>query len=67
MASKRARWELDRDAAPVVVALREGGLLANATAKTVVRLLPPLVVEAAHVDEAVGRIDAVLGRVGSGQ
>ncbi|MFN8061521.1 MAG: acetylornithine/succinylornithine family transaminase [Vicinamibacterales bacterium] len=59
--------ELDRDAAPVVVALREGGLLANATAKTVVRLLPPLVVEAAHVDEAVGRIDAVLGRVGSGQ
>ncbi|MGQ0645680.1 MAG: aminotransferase class III-fold pyridoxal phosphate-dependent enzyme, partial [Elusimicrobiota bacterium] len=34
--------ELDRPCAPVVQACREGGLLVNCTAESVVRLLPPL-------------------------
>jgi predicted acetylornithine/succinylornithine family transaminase len=52
--------ELDRPAAPVVDAAREGGLLVNATAKTVVRLLPPLTITETEVDEAVSRLDAAL-------
>lgn len=59
---KGLMWGLDleSEAAPVVVAARELGLLVNATAKTVVRLLPPLVVEPAHVDEAVLILDQAL-------
>jgi len=53
--------DLDRPAAAVVDAAREGGLLVNATAKTVVRLLPPLTITETEVDEAVSRLDAALG------
>jgi len=52
--------DLDRPAASVVDAAREGGLLVNATAKTVVRLLPPLTITETEVDEAVRRLDAAL-------
>ena len=45
--------DLDRPAAAVVDAAREGGLLVNATAKTVVRLLPPLTITETEVDQAV--------------
>jgi acetylornithine/N-succinyldiaminopimelate aminotransferase len=49
--------EIDRPASEVVDAARPLGLLINATAKTVVRLLPPLTVTAAEIDEAMDRLD----------
>ena len=39
------------------------GVIVNRTAETVVRLLPPLVITEAEVDEALGRLDAALGAV----
>jgi acetylornithine/N-succinyldiaminopimelate aminotransferase len=55
---------LDRPAAEVVDAARPLGLLVNATAKTVVRLLPPLTVTAAEVDEAVATLDRAFANLG---
>jgi len=55
-----AGLDLDRDAAPVVAAALERGLLINRTSTTVVRLLPPFIVTNAHVDEAVGILDEVM-------
>lgn len=52
--------ELDRPAAPVVEAALERGLLINRTADTVLRLLPPYVVDAAEVDEMAMLLDAAL-------
>ena len=57
--------ELDRPAADIVDAARPLGLLINATAKTVVRLLPPLTVTAAEIDEAVERLDRAFAAVGA--
>jgi acetylornithine/N-succinyldiaminopimelate aminotransferase len=57
--------ELSRDAAPVVPAALERGVIVNRTATTVVRLLPPLVITDAEADEALGRLDAALGDVGA--
>jgi predicted acetylornithine/succinylornithine family transaminase len=59
--------DLDRDAAAVVPAALERGLVVNRTADTVVRLLPPLVITEADVDEALGRLEAALIAVGGGQ
>jgi acetylornithine/N-succinyldiaminopimelate aminotransferase len=59
--------ELKRDAAPVVPAALAQGVIVNRTADTVVRLLPPLVITEAEVDEALGRLDAALGAVGAGE
>ena len=42
-----------------MAALRSG-LLVNRTAERVVRMLPPLTVTAAEIDEAVGMLDAAL-------
>jgi len=47
----------------VVTALRENGLLAVAAGENVVRLLPPLTITEAEIDEAVGRLDAALGEI----
>ena len=47
---------LDRDAGPVVDACRERGLLVVTAGSDVLRLLPPLVVTADEVDEALGVI-----------
>lgn len=55
--------EIDRPAAAVVEAARPLGLLVNATAKTVVRLLPPLTIQEADVDLAVSRLETALARV----
>jgi predicted acetylornithine/succinylornithine family transaminase len=55
--------ELDRDAAPVVPAALERGVVVNRTAEKVVRLLPPLVITEADALEALGRLDAALGAV----
>ena len=57
--------QLTRDATSVVPAALERGVVVNRTAETVVRLLPPLVITEADVDEALGRLDAALGVVGA--
>jgi predicted acetylornithine/succinylornithine family transaminase len=57
--------ELNIDAAPVVDGARANGLLVNRTAEKVVRMLPPLTVTAAEIDEAVGILDGVLADVRS--
>jgi acetylornithine/N-succinyldiaminopimelate aminotransferase len=59
--------ELDRPASEVVEAARPLGLLANATAKTVVRLLPPLTVTSAEIDEAVSTLDRAFRARAGGQ
>jgi acetylornithine/N-succinyldiaminopimelate aminotransferase len=51
---------LDRAAAPVVDACRERGLLVLTAGADVLRLLPPLVVTEAEVDEALAILGAVL-------
>ncbi|MGE0703067.1 MAG: aspartate aminotransferase family protein [Vicinamibacterales bacterium] len=58
-------WGLDltRDAAPVVPAALERGVIVNRTAGTVVRLLPPLIINAADADLALDRLEAALGAV----
>jgi predicted acetylornithine/succinylornithine family transaminase len=58
--------ELDRPAAPVVEAALERGLLINRTADSVLRLLPPYVVQSAEVDQMAGLLDAALGAVAKG-
>jgi acetylornithine/N-succinyldiaminopimelate aminotransferase len=57
--------ELNRDAAPIVPAALERGVIVNRTADTVVRLLPPLILTEADAAEALGRLDAALGAVGA--
>jgi len=51
---------LDRDAAPVVDECRARGLLVLTAGPDVLRLLPPLVVTEAEVDEALGVLREVL-------
>ena len=58
--------ELSRDAAPVVPAGLARGVVVNRTAETVVRLLPPLIITEAEVDEGLARLDAALGAVEAG-
>jgi acetylornithine/N-succinyldiaminopimelate aminotransferase len=55
--------ELARPAAPVVEAALERGLLINRTADTVLRLLPPYIVESGDVDQMAVVLDAALGTV----
>ena len=58
--------DLDRPAAPVVEAALEQGLLVNRTAETVIRLLPPYIITAAEIDEAIGLLDTALNAVVGG-
>ena len=58
--------ELDKPAAPVVEAALERGLLINRTADTVLRLLPPYIVEAADIEQMAAVLDAALGAVARG-
>ena len=55
--------ELTVDAAPVVEAALKAGLLVNRTAERVVRMLPPLTVTAAEIEEAAGILDGALRSV----
>jgi acetylornithine/succinyldiaminopimelate/putrescine aminotransferase len=55
--------DLDGPAAPVVDAARARGLLVNGTARTVVRMLPPLTITEREIDEAIDRLDAALAEV----
>jgi acetylornithine/N-succinyldiaminopimelate aminotransferase len=52
---------LRADAAPVVTAAFDRGLLVNRTAATVVRLLPPYVVTERDVNDAVRLLDEAMG------
>ncbi len=52
--------ELDRDARPFVEAALREGIVANATADRVLRLLPPLVVTAEEVDRALAVFEKIL-------
>jgi predicted acetylornithine/succinylornithine family transaminase len=52
--------DLQRDASPIVNAALERGLLINRTANTVVRLLPPYVIDDQHVDQAVHILEEIL-------
>jgi acetylornithine/N-succinyldiaminopimelate aminotransferase len=51
------------DSTPVIDLARERGLLLNRTDTTVVRMLPPLNIEAADLDRAVEILDGVLATV----
>jgi acetylornithine/succinyldiaminopimelate/putrescine aminotransferase len=53
-----AGLDLQTDAAPVVAAALERGLVINRTSSTVVRLLPPYIVSNSDVDEAAGILEA---------
>jgi predicted acetylornithine/succinylornithine family transaminase len=55
--------ELTRDATPVVPAALARGVVVNRTAETVVRLLPPLNITVADLDEGLDRLDAALADV----
>ncbi len=52
--------ELHGEADPVVVAMREHGILLNATDKTVLRFVPPLVIGEDEVEMVVGALRTVL-------
>ena len=58
--------ELNVPGAPVVDAALERGLLINRTADTVLRLLPPYVVQPADVEQMAGILDAALGAAAKG-
>jgi acetylornithine/succinyldiaminopimelate/putrescine aminotransferase len=55
-----AALDLTFDAAPIVSAALERGLVVNRTATSVIRMLPPYIVTESDVDEAVGILDAAL-------
>jgi acetylornithine/N-succinyldiaminopimelate aminotransferase len=55
--------QLSIDATPIVDGARERGLLVNRTNEKVVRMLPPLTIEAADLDRAVDILDAVFASV----
>jgi acetylornithine/N-succinyldiaminopimelate aminotransferase len=53
--------EMKTDTKPVVKALLERGVVANSTAGTVLRIIPPLILTEAEADEGVAAIVEVLG------
>ena len=52
--------ELKERAQPVIVELMEQGILALPAGPTVLRLLPPLVIEQAELDRVVSALDGIL-------
>lgn len=54
--------DLSVDSAPIVDDMLARGVLVNSTAKTVVRILPPLIAGTPEVDELMGVFDDVLAR-----
>lgn len=57
--------ELTTDGTPLVAACRERGLLVNCTQGTVIRLLPPLIIEKAELDEGLEILAAALEATGA--
>src|SRR5688572_22150569 len=51
------------DATPIVDGARERGLIVNRTSEKVVRMLPPLNIDAADLDRAVEILDEVFASV----
>lgn len=45
----------------LVARLRENGLLTAAAAENVIRIMPPLIIEDSHIDEAIGILERVCG------
>ena len=58
--------QLHIDAAPIVDTARGKGLLVNRTDEKVVRMLPPLTIEAADIDRAIDILDTVFASVAQG-
>jgi acetylornithine aminotransferase/acetylornithine/N-succinyldiaminopimelate aminotransferase len=57
--------QLRIDATPVIDTARDRGLLVNRTDEKVVRMLPPLTIQAGEIDRAVDVLDGVLATVGA--
>jgi len=57
--------DLRIDATPVIDQARQNGLLVNRTSETVVRMLPPLTIDALTIDRGVEILDTVLATVGA--
>jgi acetylornithine/N-succinyldiaminopimelate aminotransferase len=57
--------ELDRPARPLVERALDYGLILNATAGTVIRIIPPLVITPEEIDEGCSVIDRVLAEAAS--
>lgn len=55
--------ELNMEVAPLVTACRERGLLVNAVKPNTLRMVPPLIITRADVDEAMGILDTALAAV----
>ncbi len=56
--------EFATDAAPLVTAALERGLLVNRTATTVIRLLPPYVITEPDIDEGLAVLDDAIASIG---
>jgi acetylornithine/succinyldiaminopimelate/putrescine aminotransferase len=52
--------DLTREGQPIVDELRNRGLLVNCTNNTVIRLLPPYILQNEHVDVLMTELKAVL-------
>ncbi|NDJ75909.1 MAG: aspartate aminotransferase family protein [Chloroflexi bacterium] len=55
--------QMDIDVLPVVQQGYEHGLLLLNAGPTVLRLLPPLIIEETHVDQLIARLDAILTEI----
>lgn len=55
--------DLTRDADPVVNAMRERHILINGTNQTVLRFLPPLIINEKHIDETIAALRVCLSEV----
>ncbi|HVZ42109.1 MAG TPA: acetylornithine transaminase [Candidatus Kapabacteria bacterium] len=62
-AGAMAGMELSIPAGPLVDALLDRGIIANATSDTVIRLVPPLTFQQEHIAEVIGALRAVLAAV----
>ena len=56
--------DLDRPSRPFVQAALDRGLIINSTHDTVLRFLPPLIIERKHVDQACAILDAIFTEAG---
>ena len=55
--------ELTRDAEPVVAAMRDRKILVNGTDQTVLRFLPPLIIQEEHIRTTVRTLAEILGNL----
>ena len=55
--------ELDRSGDGITGAMMEKGILINCTDTTVLRFLPPLIIEGSHIDETISTLRGVLATV----